>query len=221
MRRPDGQKERNFGPRFRRRKAGSKTPAQFLTKRTEHSALGVIAEWWGAPTNVCEIGALFHVNLLGLSAKTSDSSCSAGVLDIYIAFSFQTQRNWFMLNTHTHTKKEKKRSKANKIQNWGRENDRKCWSDMKGNFKDLHSSKQKRQVGRKPGSHSKLNWEGTSWTFWHWSGARRQELESQAVEGGWDPGRKWVGCEQGSSWWGQMEKETLEKYRWGRKSLTP
>lgn len=115
MRRPDGQKERNFGPRFRRRKAGSKTPAQFLTKRTEHSALGVIAEWWGAPTNVCEIGALFHVNLLGLSAKTSDSSCSAGVLDIYIAFSFQTQRNWFMLNTHTHTlRKKRKEAKQTK-----------------------------------------------------------------------------------------------------------
>lgn len=66
--------------------------------------------------------------------------------------------------------------------------------------------------GRRCRSPFQLNRAVASWAGRHLSGVSRQEIKSQAVEGGRDPGRKQAECEQVSSWQGQIEKETLEKY---------
>lgn len=57
--------------------------------------------------------------------------------------------------------------------------------------------------------------------LWHCGESADDGTGSQTAHGGRDPSRKQAGCEQVSSWQGQMGKETSEQSCGERQTLTP
>lgn len=71
------------------------------------------------------------------------------------------------------------------------------------------------------GTELRLFCKALSLPLWHCGESAEDGTGSQTAHGGRDPSRKQAGCEQVSSWQGQMGKETSEQSCGERQTLTP
>lgn len=71
------------------------------------------------------------------------------------------------------------------------------------------------------GTELRLFCKALSLPLWHCGESADDGTGSQTAHGGRDPSRKQAGCEQVSSWQGQMGKETSEQSCGERQTLTP